>query len=327
MPWHVRCGGVVLALCAGIANSVALHVLGSFVSHTTGTLSKVGLGVEDSAVADAGTSCLLLLSFITGSAFCGCFIGKGSTQSGPALYDIGLFFVSLLFLGATLFANSDKKMAAYFACCACGLQNGLATQWGTATLRTTHVTGLFTDLGVLTGKLTVRFIRKRCGTKFDLVDQGEVRDDLSKWLVLLSIAVGFLVGVIVGAVLSRSLEQNAFLIPAGITAIASISYLTYRVLVLRRSCSGAKERGKKLADQESVPDETLTRIHACQNSPFQANITECSKPNLAISTDMDTDATALKEDLRQTASPRKLATRSSPAGFQMGPSSSLHEMP
>lgn len=239
--WHVRVGGVVLALCAGIVNAVALHVLGTFVSHATGTLSKIGLGIEDSAIADAGTSCLLLLSFVTGSTLCGCFIGKGTIHFGIALYDFGLISVSILLLVATLCADSDKKLAAYFACCACGLQNGLATQWGTAILRTTHVTGLFTDVGLLVGRVTSLLVRRRCGMRLDNIDKGELQDDLSKLSVLLTIATGFFCGVLVGAILAGSMKEHAFLIPAGVTGIAGLSYSIYRVFVLHQHFFSAEE--------------------------------------------------------------------------------------
>ena len=38
-------GGAILAMNAGMVNAIAFHALHSFVSHLTGTLSKVAIGV------------------------------------------------------------------------------------------------------------------------------------------------------------------------------------------------------------------------------------------------------------------------------------------
>jgi hypothetical protein len=194
----------------------------------------------------------------------------------------------------------------------------------------------------LTGKLAARFIRKRCGINFDTTDQGEVRDDLSKWFVLVSIAAGFFFGVIVGAVLAGSLEQNAFLIPAGITAIAGLSYSVYRALVLRRRVLGSREAGKAFANQEGM--------HASQNLILPPNVIEGPKLDSVKITDMDGAATgaeasarerlrlslpklaappgdvaALKAELRQTASPQKVGIQS--RQFRITPSSHSREEP
>ena len=54
--------------------------------------------------------------------------------------------------------------------------------------------------------------RKRCGKRFDPLDQVYFADDLSKLSVLLTIAVCFILGIIVGAYLHNDLEHWAFLV-------------------------------------------------------------------------------------------------------------------
>merc|ERR1719238_706177 len=128
---------------------------------------------------------------------------------------------------------AQEGMAArYVAAVACGLQNGLATHWGGAVIRTTHVTGLFTDVGLLTGRMISMLGRKRCGKRFDDIDRAAMHDDLSKLSVLWSIASAFLVGCIVGTKLHSEIEEYAFLVPAAITGTAGVSYMIYRVVVL-----------------------------------------------------------------------------------------------
>lgn len=102
-------------------------------------------------------------------------------------------------------------------------------------IRTTHVTGLFTDVGLLLGRLLSLFCRKRCGAKFDDFDRAFVDDDISKLSVLLMIAVVFVIGVFTGAHLYNAMEHRAFLVPAGITGFTGLAYSVYRVAVLGQS--------------------------------------------------------------------------------------------
>jgi len=236
--YTVRTGGALLAFCAGIVNAVSLHELGVFVSHMTGTFTKLGVGLE-SELADASRSALLLVSFVTGSTVCGFFIGKSTVHFGLALYDFGLLSVACLLVVTTV--TAEHEVAMYTACAACGLQNGLATNWAGAVVRTTHVTGLFTDLGLLMGRLLSMFCRNRCGRTFDEIDRLEVDDDLSKLSVLGGIALGFLVGVFTGNHLFWALAAKAFLVPAGITGSIGLAYSFYRVFVLHQHFFSSEE--------------------------------------------------------------------------------------
>ena len=47
--------------------------------------------------------------------------------------------------------SRGSPLGHYLASAACGLQNALVTNYSGATIRTTHVTGIFTDLGLMIG--------------------------------------------------------------------------------------------------------------------------------------------------------------------------------
>eukprot|EP00928_Gymnodinium_smaydae_P020064 TRINITY_DN17749_c0_g1_i1.p1 TRINITY_DN17749_c0_g1~~TRINITY_DN17749_c0_g1_i1.p1 ORF type:complete len:410 (+),score=96.35 TRINITY_DN17749_c0_g1_i1:49-1278(+) len=234
VSYAVRFGGAMLAFCAGIVNAVAMHALNTFVSHATGTLTKVGLGLEDDRWSPAD-SVLLLLAFLLGSTYCGLLVGKSTIHFGLALYDFCLLSIAALLVATYGLADAAPKAAARLAAAACGLQNGMATNWGGAVIRTTHVTGLFTDLGLLVGRLSSMLMRKRCGKNFDLIDHAEVADDLSKLSVLFTIACFFLIGVYIGALLHGLMGVAAFLVPAAFTGSAGVVYLVYRVFILHQS--------------------------------------------------------------------------------------------
>jgi len=229
----VYVGGTLLAFCAGMVNAISFRALEKLVSHKTGSLSKVGLGIHDSSdVTDGLDAAMLVISFVFGSIVCGMLIGKNTIHFGLALYDFCLLGISGLLIATTLL--DDKRLAALMAAGACGLQNGMATMWGGTVVRTTHVTGLVTDVGLLMGRLLSMGVRKRCGWRFDNFDRAAAEDDLSKLKVLVTLGVAFLLGILAGAYAEDKIHRHAFLIPAAVTGGTGTLYAGYRVLILRR---------------------------------------------------------------------------------------------
>ena len=98
----------------------------------------------------------------------------------------------------------------YFATAACGLQDSLVTTYSGAVIRTTHVTGIFTDLGIMLGAKL----------------RGEAFDNRKAFLFLL-IIVGFIVGGTLGAYGFSHLEFDALFIPAGMCVLLALSYSIY----------------------------------------------------------------------------------------------------
>lgn len=231
MSWTVRVGGAILALAAGMVNSVSFYALNSFSSHMTGFITKVGLGLEDDDQADAGHNVLAIASFVLGSVFTGFWLAKQHLHFDVALYDMCLLTESILLISATL--AHKHKLGIYLSAAACGLQNGMTTHWGTAALRTTHVTGLFTDVGLLSGKVLSLLCWKRCGSNFDSADQSSFEDDVSKLSVLLTLACCFTAGVYIGGHLYNAADELAFVVPAVITGFMGLLFMYYRVVVLR----------------------------------------------------------------------------------------------
>ena len=100
----------------------------------------------------------------------------------------------------------------YAAACACGLQNAMVSTYSGAVVRTTHVSGMFTDLGIFLGH-ALRGLP---------VDSRRLR------LCLLVIS-GFLSGGIVGTFAFKVFSYSALLFPASLTAVVSVTYGLYRL--------------------------------------------------------------------------------------------------
>jgi uncharacterized membrane protein YoaK (UPF0700 family) len=101
----------------------------------------------------------------------------------------------------------------YLASCACGLQNGMVSTYSGAVLRTTHVTGIFTDLGIFIGQI-VRGIP---------VDRRRIF--LGVLLIL-----SFFGGGVAGSIAFQSMSYGALYLPAALTGVVGFAYAFYRHL-------------------------------------------------------------------------------------------------
>ncbi|MGH8462168.1 MAG: YoaK family protein [Stenotrophobium sp.] len=211
LPSWVETGAFLLALNAGIVNGIGL--LGfqhQSVSHMSGTSTQVGLEIVRGNGGEVAHLALVLLSFLAGALLSGFIIQDVALRLGRR-YSFALFCESAFLLTSMLLLNHGIAQGDYWASAACGLQNAMVTTYSGAILRTTHVTGTFTDLGISLGHM-LRGIR---------VDRRRIT------LYLLLIA-GFISGGVVGAYTYLREGYSAFGIPVVLTAALSVSYWAYR---------------------------------------------------------------------------------------------------
>lgn len=228
----VMSSGAMIACCAGMTNAVAFRALGAFVSHVTGSFTRTGLHLEASAGSDARDSFLLVLAFSLGSVLCGCLITRNTVSFGYALYGLALIGNAALLFLAIL--SSEHAIAPYLLAAACGLQNGMATSYSGAVIRTTHVTGLCTDIGLIIGRNSLAFFRRHCLQEKDANRAGDHTADCRKLLLLFLLGTSFLSGIIIGAALHAVAGIEALLLPACITLSAGTTYTFYRTVWLHQ---------------------------------------------------------------------------------------------
>jgi uncharacterized membrane protein YoaK (UPF0700 family) len=151
--------GVLLAFVAGATNAGAFLAVGVYTSHMTGLLSSMAdhlvLRQTSIVLAAAGG----LLCFTLGAALAAVLVNYARRRGLRSLYAIPLLIEAgllLLFglLGASLSAISGLFMpvTVMLLCLAMGLQNALISKVSHAEIRTTHVTGLVTDIGIEIGR-------------------------------------------------------------------------------------------------------------------------------------------------------------------------------
>ena len=202
-----------MAFIAGMVNVVGfLGFEHQAVTHLTGTTSMLAAAIA----AMDGPAILhflaILGSFMAGTLFSGFFIQDSTLQLGRH-YGVALLLESLLLCVAVPLMQHHHMAGLYAAACACGLQNAMVSTYSGAVVRTTHLSGMFTDLGIFLGH-ALRGLP---------VDERRLR------LCFLIIS-GFLCGGIAGAVVFRRLGYSTLFIPAGLTAATALSYGIYALV-------------------------------------------------------------------------------------------------
>ena len=145
-------GGFLLAANAGFVNALGiLTVLHQPVSHLTGTVSQVGIAAGQGDWLTLYELVVLVLFFFGGAALSGLIIGNSHLRFGRR-YGLALMCQALALWGAIYFLGFGLRRAEYLLALACGLQNGMATSYSGAVVRTTHMTGIVTDLGMMVGQ-------------------------------------------------------------------------------------------------------------------------------------------------------------------------------
>lgn len=216
LPRWVEYGSFVLALVAGLINSIGL--LGfkhQAVSHLSGTATLLGTGFVNANGSDVLHLAFVILSFLVGSVISGYFLRSGALKLGRN-YSGLLVLEGILILGSIYFLVDGAVQGNYLVSAACGLQNALVTTYSGAVIRTTHLTGIFTDLGIMLGARL----------------RGEGFDKRKASLFIL-IIIGFISGGSLGAYFFSQLDFYALYIPAGICLLLAFSYSIYSTKVSR----------------------------------------------------------------------------------------------
>lgn len=215
-------GGFVLATIAGYLNVVLLMAGSVPVTHVTGTVSKLSSDIGVGNTVEIALILPLFGCFILGAAISGMVIGKASLRLGRP-YGVAMLLEALLIAGAALVIRWEVVAGVLLVATAAGLQNAMASSYGGLIIRTTHLTGIATDLGFLIG----RWIRHRevAGWKFAL---------------LIILLLSFFGGGIAGHFGFTWFGHEALWLPAAVLGAIGGSYFLWRMM--RRSESGEQDQ-------------------------------------------------------------------------------------
>lgn len=200
-------GGPLLALVAGYVNVILLMSYAVPVSHVTGSIAHLALDGARDDVSHLQMAAAMVVAFLFGAAFTGYCI-EGQMFQHRRRYG-GVFIVQgLAFWGAAQFMAGHSWLAVPTAAFGCGMQNALASSYRGLNLRTTHMTGIVTDIGVLLG---LRARGQQIG--------------LWRLALLALIFAGYLAGTFLGVLMGEGLRPIALQLPAALCVLGGIGYL------------------------------------------------------------------------------------------------------
>jgi uncharacterized membrane protein YoaK (UPF0700 family) len=190
--------GYVLAFVAGAVNAGGFLAIGQYTSHMTGIVSGMAdhLALGEARLALAAL--MAWLAFVSGAATTAILVNLARRRHLRSQFALSLQVEAALLLlfgvaGAHL-ADMRELLApatVLLLCFIMGLQNAIITKISGAIIRTTHVTGLSTDLGIELGKLV--YINRRA------VPQEAVRANRDKLALHALLILYFFSGGVAGA--------------------------------------------------------------------------------------------------------------------------------
>jgi uncharacterized membrane protein YoaK (UPF0700 family) len=191
--------GFALAFVAGATNAGGFLAVQQYTSHMTGIVSAMAdnlvLGVVDLVLEGTGA----LVSFVGGAACSAVMVNYARRRHLQSEFAFPLLLEALLLLCFGMLGARLARIEGLFVpatvmllCFIMGLQNAVITKLSHAEIRTTHVTGVVTDIGIELGKL---FYWNRNPNAI-----GKVVADRRRLGVLTALVGCFFVGGVTGAI-------------------------------------------------------------------------------------------------------------------------------
>jgi uncharacterized membrane protein YoaK (UPF0700 family) len=165
--------GFALAFVAGATNAGGFLAVHQYTSHMTGIVSAMADNLALGAFGFVSAGVGALLSFLMGAACTAVIVNYARRRQMHSEYALPLLFMLLCFI--------------------MGLQNALITKISRSEIRTTHITGIVTDIGIELGKL---FYWNMSRT----VERRKVEADRGRLKLLSLLVACFFLGGLVGAI-------------------------------------------------------------------------------------------------------------------------------
>lgn len=198
----------VLSFVAGIVNITGFMSVQEMTSNVTGHFVFFTEEINQANYIKAASYIAYVAFFLLG-AFASNFLTEliarkkhTSIYTAPALFEV--FILSILaFTGTNLIAIHPNLLAFSLLFCM-GFQNSLVTSISNSVVRTTHLTGLFTDLGI---ELSQWFFYTKKKHRLKLKKSIQLH---------LTIIIFFIIGALSGGYVYPKIELLSLLLPAAL---------------------------------------------------------------------------------------------------------------
>lgn len=143
----------VLSVVAGAVNSAGFHALGFFSANMTGNASMLSDFLAVGNIAGAAGFLMIIVLFIAGAFSAARMIAFGRRRAIRAIYAYVISFeaIALIMLGLIVVIIGTERAAPFLLLglsFLMGLQNAATTRISNSRVRTTHISGVATDIGI-----------------------------------------------------------------------------------------------------------------------------------------------------------------------------------
>lgn len=222
----------ILAATAGSVNVAGFFAFEVLTTNVTGHVATLASEIVAYRWSAASVKLLWMVMFFLGAFSSGLlieFVGRRYPRFSHTI-PLVLEMIILSFVGyyGSKYYDYSEELIHLLAgslLFAMGLQNAMVTMVSGSVVRTTHLTGLFTDLGIEGAKIIARYKNATDREKM-----------FKKFILHAIIVIFFLLGGILGGFLYANYLFKAFLFPLGLLFTAMIYDIGYnRIYLLSRA--------------------------------------------------------------------------------------------
>ena len=201
----------MLSFVAGLVNVTGVLALKILTTNITGHLAYFSEEIALQNYLEALILLSYILAFFMGAFFSNLIIEIFVRKNVMISYVLPLSAEIVLLLIISLLGTAffDVRVIAFILLFAMGLQNALVTKVSNSVVRTTHLTGLFTDLGIEISQLI--FYRK---------NKQNVNQLMQSINLKLAIIFCFFTGCVLAGILFKKMQMHTLLLAVVVLIIA-----------------------------------------------------------------------------------------------------------
>jgi uncharacterized membrane protein YoaK (UPF0700 family) len=205
-----------LAFVAGYANAAGVLLFGVFTSHVTGNVARLSEGVARHEIASVGQAGAIVVLFLCGAVTASVLVETNLFRRTATAYGAALLVQGALLAAFTLTGTAGLMSIAM------GMQNSLVTRLSGSVVRTTHLTGVVTDLGIEVARW-VRWTWAGIGIASPGSPERNpaTRPKPARSILLLTVVSTFAAGGVLGALAVPHWGRLSIGLPAGAILVAA----------------------------------------------------------------------------------------------------------
>jgi len=182
-----------MAFVAGAVNAGGFLAVSHYTSHVTGVVSTMADQLAEGDLVTAFAALAMMLSFLAGAFVCTTLISFGQRHRMRSRYAVTLVFEAMLMMVFGFMGNQLQQEIRFtlpstvmLLCFIMGMHNTVTSIISGAAVRTTHLTGTVTDIGIELSRLAYVNVHHRHGRERIVAN----RQKLSLLLLILASFVG-----------------------------------------------------------------------------------------------------------------------------------------